>query len=50
MEHFNNLTKYDMPEMSEVITSFFGGGGGGGGDKQKPKALKSSKKGNKNTS
>lgn len=45
MEHFNNLTKYDMPEMSEVITSFFGGG-----DKQKPKALKSSKKGNKNTS
>lgn len=45
MEQLNNLTKYDMPEMSEVITSFFGGS-----DKQKPKAVKASKKSSKSTS
>lgn len=39
MEQLNSLTKYDMPEMSEVFTSFFGGA-----EKQKPKSLKSSKK------
>ncbi|CAH1402596.1 unnamed protein product [Nezara viridula] len=42
MEQFSNLTKYDMPEMSEVITSFFGGG-----NEQKPKSIKQAKKGNK---
>lgn len=31
--------KYDMPEMSEVITSFFSGG-----EKPKPKSVKASKK------
>ncbi|KAL1138804.1 hypothetical protein AAG570_008866 [Ranatra chinensis] len=43
MEQFSNLTKYDMPEMSEVITSFFGGGG-----QQKSRSNKQAKKGNKN--
>lgn len=42
MEQFSNLTKYDMPEMSEVITSFFGGG-----NEQKSKSIKQAKKGNK---
>uniref|UniRef100_A0A1B6MNE7 ER membrane protein complex subunit 7 beta-sandwich domain-containing protein n=2 Tax=Graphocephala atropunctata TaxID=36148 RepID=A0A1B6MNE7_9HEMI len=45
MEQLNNLTKYDMPEMSEVITSFFGGA-----DKQKPKSLKSAKKSKQSSS
>uniref|UniRef100_A0A1B6EB66 ER membrane protein complex subunit 7 beta-sandwich domain-containing protein n=1 Tax=Clastoptera arizonana TaxID=38151 RepID=A0A1B6EB66_9HEMI len=45
MEQLNSLTKYDMPEMSEVITSFFGGS-----DKQKPKSIKASKKSSKATS
>jgi hypothetical protein len=42
MEQLNNLTKYDMPEMSEMITSFFTGND----NKQKPKgnAIKASKK------
>lgn len=39
MEQINNLTKYDMPEMSEVLTSFFAGG-----EKQKTRAVKPSKK------
>ncbi|XP_046986655.1 ER membrane protein complex subunit 7 homolog isoform X1 [Schistocerca americana] len=39
MEQINNLTKYDMPEMSEVLTSFFAGG-----EKQKSRAVKPSKK------
>lgn len=40
MEQLNNLTSYNsMPEMSEVITSFFSGG-----EKQKPKAVKAAKK------
>ncbi|KAK6640764.1 hypothetical protein RUM44_012461 [Polyplax serrata] len=39
MELLNNSMKYDMPEMSEVITSFFAGG-----EKPKPKSVKSSKK------
>ncbi|GLH02762.1 hypothetical protein R5R35_012896 [Gryllus longicercus] len=38
MEQLNNLTKYDMPEMSEVLTSFFGG------EKPKGRAVKASKK------
>ncbi|XP_014251453.1 ER membrane protein complex subunit 7 [Cimex lectularius] len=42
MEQFNNLTKYDMPEMSEMITSFFGGG-----NQPKPRAIKQSKKSSK---
>lgn len=45
MEQLNNLAKYDMPEMSEVITSFFGGS-----DKQKPKSIKSAKKSKQNSS
>jgi len=39
MEQLNNLTIYNMPEMSEVITSFLSGG-----EKQKPKAVKAAKK------
>jgi ER membrane protein complex subunit 7 len=39
MEQLNNLTKYDMPEMSEVITSIFSGGR----DKPKQKAVSNSK-------
>ncbi|XP_076664097.1 ER membrane protein complex subunit 7 [Andrena cerasifolii] len=39
MEQLNNLTNYDMPEMSEVITSFLSGG-----EKQKSKAIKAAKK------
>jgi len=39
MEQLNNLTNYNMPEMSEVITSFLSGG-----EKQKPKAVKAAKK------
>lgn len=35
----NNSMKYDMPEMSEVITSFFSGG-----DKAKIKSAKTAKK------
>lgn len=42
MEQFSNLTKYDMPEMSEVITSFFGGG-----NEQKTRSIKQSKKSKK---
>ncbi|XP_034233980.1 ER membrane protein complex subunit 7 [Thrips palmi] len=36
MEHLNSLTRYDMPEMSEVLTSFFGG--------EKPKVKSARKK------
>lgn len=39
MEQLNNLTNYNMPEMSEVITQYFSGG-----DKQKTKAVKAAKK------
>ncbi|XP_015599865.1 ER membrane protein complex subunit 7 [Cephus cinctus] len=39
MEQLNNLTIYNMPEMSEVITSFFAGG-----EKPKTKAVKAAKK------
>lgn len=39
MEQLNNLTSYNMPEMSEVLTSFFTGG-----EKQKAKAVKAAKK------
>lgn len=38
MEHLNSLTRYDMPEMSEVLTSFFTGG-----EKQKVKASRKKK-------
>ncbi|XP_069702303.1 ER membrane protein complex subunit 7 homolog [Periplaneta americana] len=38
MEQLNNF-KYDMPEVSEVLTSFFTGS-----EKQKPRAVKSNKK------
>ncbi|XP_071443561.1 ER membrane protein complex subunit 7 homolog isoform X1 [Hetaerina americana] len=48
MEQINNLTKYDMPEMSEVLTSFFAGGekqrGGGGGGGSGARAMKAGKK------
>lgn len=39
MEQLNSLTSYQMPEMSEMITSFLSGG-----DKQKTKAVKAAKK------
>ena len=39
MEQLNNLTSYNMPEMSELITSFFSPG-----EKQKTKAVKAAKK------
>ena len=39
MEQLNNFTNYNMPEMSEVITSFLSGG-----EKQKSKAVKAAKK------
>lgn len=39
MEQLNNFTNYNMPEMSEVITSFLSGG-----EKQKAKAVKAAKK------
>ncbi|XP_033331620.1 ER membrane protein complex subunit 7 [Megalopta genalis] len=39
MEHLNNLTKYRLPEMSELITTFLAGE-----EKQKPKAVKAAKK------
>jgi hypothetical protein len=38
MEQLNSF-KYDMPEVSEVLTSFFTGS-----EKQKPRAVKSNKK------
>lgn len=38
MEHLNSLTRYDMPEMSEVLTSFFTGG-----DTKKVKAARKKK-------
>ncbi|KAJ1520870.1 hypothetical protein ONE63_003955 [Megalurothrips usitatus] len=38
MEHLNSLTRYDMPEMSEVLASFFTGG-----EKQKSKAVRKKK-------
>ncbi len=44
MEQLQNLTKYDMPEVSEMITSFFSGGN----EKQNCRAGKPSKK-NKNS-
>ncbi|CAL8080768.1 unnamed protein product [Orchesella dallaii] len=37
------LPKYEMPEMSEMLTSFFGGGGGGDSDRRL-QASKSKKK------
>ncbi|BES93521.1 Protein of unknown function (DUF2012) [Nesidiocoris tenuis] len=47
MEQFGNLTKYDMPEISEMITSFLGGN-------QQPKAgqrcIKPTKKNSKQAS
>ncbi|XP_076631528.1 ER membrane protein complex subunit 7 [Colletes latitarsis] len=39
MEQFNNLTNYNLPEMSEVIATFLSGG-----EKQKTKAVKATKK------
>ncbi|XP_011494637.1 PREDICTED: ER membrane protein complex subunit 7 [Ceratosolen solmsi marchali] len=39
IEQLNNLTSYNMPEMSEVITSFFSSG-----EKQKAKTVKAVKK------
>lgn len=41
VEQFPSFTKYDMPEVSEMITSFFSGAN----DKQNNRAIK--KKGNK---
>ncbi|KAF4528602.1 hypothetical protein B566_EDAN009206 [Ephemera danica] len=41
MEQLNNMTKYDMPEVSEMITSFFTGNEK---PKSKGKAIKASKK------
>lgn len=39
MEQLNSLTSYQMPEMSEMITSFLSGG-----DRPKSKAVKAAKK------
>ncbi|KAK0088843.1 hypothetical protein PV325_010440 [Microctonus aethiopoides] len=39
MEQLNNLTSYNMPEMSEFFTKYFPGA-----EKQKPKAIKAAKK------
>lgn len=39
MEQLNSLTSYNMPEMSEMITSFLSGG-----EKPKTKAIKAAKK------
>lgn len=39
MEQLNNLTSYNMPEMSEFFTKYFPGT-----EKQKPKAIKAAKK------
>ncbi|XP_034936997.1 ER membrane protein complex subunit 7 [Chelonus insularis] len=39
MEQFNSLTNYNMPEMSELITTYLSGE-----DKQKSKIVKASKK------
>lgn len=49
MEQLSNL-KHEMPEMSEMITSFFTGNSPPAVDKpkEKSKAIKSSKKSNKN--
>lgn len=48
MEQLTNL-KHDMPEMSEMITSFFTGNSQTAEkQREKPKAIKSSKKSNKN--
>lgn len=49
MEQLTNL-KHEMPEMSEMITSFFTGNSPTTAEKQKekPKTIKSSKKSNKN--
>ncbi|KAK9498636.1 hypothetical protein O3M35_003224 [Rhynocoris fuscipes] len=41
MKQIQNFTNYDMPEMSEVITSFFGGG-----NQPKPRPTKQGKKKN----
>uniref|UniRef100_A0A0A9WCZ8 ER membrane protein complex subunit 7 beta-sandwich domain-containing protein n=2 Tax=Lygus hesperus TaxID=30085 RepID=A0A0A9WCZ8_LYGHE len=43
MEQLGNLTKYDMPEMSEVITSFFRGNQ----PKQQQRCVKPAKKSSK---
>jgi len=40
------LPKYEMPEMSEMLTSFFGGGSGGGGDGDRRVQKTKSKKNN----
>jgi len=48
MEQLTNL-KHDMPEMSEMITSFFTGNSPTAEkQKEKAKAIKNSKKSNKN--
>ncbi|XP_073984022.1 ER membrane protein complex subunit 7 [Rhodnius prolixus] len=39
MKQIQNFTNYDMPEMSEMITSFFGGG-----NQPKPRSSKQTKK------
>jgi hypothetical protein len=39
-----SLPKYEMPEMSEMLTSFFGGGKNTEGDSKGQKALKNKKK------
>lgn len=39
MEQINNMTNYNMPEMSEVLASFLSGG-----EKTKTKAVKAAKK------
>lgn len=44
MEQLQNLTKYDMPEVSEMITSFFSGNAA---DKQNCRTAKQNKKGGK---
>jgi len=44
MEQLSNFTKYDFPEMSEVMTSIFGSGA-----QQKARSRQANKKGNKNS-
>lgn len=39
MEQLDNLTEYNMPEMSEVVTSFLSGG-----EKSITKSIKSAKR------
>lgn len=41
MEQLNNLTIYNLPEVSEVLTTYLSGGDG---KREKTKAVKATKK------